>query len=269
MSEYNSIRMISKSFKCPSCLKIFKKLVHFHEIHSKCPNCNNALCKEQNNDEIKKKGFNENQKKYSMENDINININYHQRNNESTSNANMDENYILFDSPSIANNMDFVVVSANEENINGSLNDERDEIINIGLRFISNYINPRNISSVNVVRIPFEQETNSPTSQDIINKLKHFKMEKGFYKVNKEEDIFEFPKCTICLMEISEGAEAILLPCEHIFHEICITKWLKVHSTCPLCRYKLINIKEKQSNQNLTNNITQTNNIVEIHEDVD
>jgi len=263
MSEYNSIRMVSKSFKCSSCLKIFKKLVNFHEIYSKCPNCNDALCKEQSNDE-----FDERQ------NDININKN--QNVNGHNSNANIDKNFILFDMPGISSNSPgFVVVGRNEENnINQSLNDEKNEIINIGLSFISNFINLSDISSINVVRIPFEQESNPPTSQDIINKLKHFKMEKGFYKKNIKEDKFEFPKCTICLMEISEGADTILLPCDHIFHEKCITKWLKVHSTCPLCRYELLNIKEKkekQSNQDLNNNITQNNNNlnVDVYEDVD
>ena len=229
--------MVSKSFKCPSCLKIFKKLVNFHEIHSKCPTCSNAFCKEQNNDEFEKK-FDEKQ------NDININKNP----NESNSNANIDRNFILFGMPGISpNNAGFVVVGRNEENnINESLNDEKDEIINIGLNFISNYINLSDISSINVVRIPFEEESNPPTSQDIINKLKHFKMEKEFYKKNIEEDISEFPKCTICLMELSEGTDVILLPCEHIFHEKCITKWLKVHNTCPLCRYELLNVKEKK-----------------------
>lgn len=229
--------MVSKSFKCPSCLKIFKKLVNFHEIHSKCPTCSNAFCKEQNNDEFEKK-FDEKQ------NDMNINKNP----NESNSNANIDRNFILFGMPGISpNNAGFVVVGRNEENnINESLNDEKDEIINIGLNFISNYINLSDISSINVVRIPFEEESNPPTSQDIINKLKHFKMEKEFYKKNIEEDKFEFPKCTICLMELSEGTDVILLPCEHIFHEKCITKWLKVHNTCPLCRYELLNVKEKK-----------------------
>jgi hypothetical protein len=229
--------MVSKSFKCPSCLKIFKKLVNFHEIHSKCPTCSNSFCKEQNNDEFEKK-FDEKQ------NDININKNP----NESNSNANIDRNFILFGMPGISpNNAGFVVVGRNEENnINESLNDEKDEIINIGLNFISNYINLSDISSINVVRIPFEEESNPPTSQDIINKLKHFKMEKEFYKKNIEEDKFEFPKCTICLMELSEGTDVILLPCEHIFHEKCIIKWLKVHNTCPLCRYELLNIKEKK-----------------------
>ena len=227
--------MVSKSFKCPSCLKIFKRLVNFHEIHSKCPNCSDVLCTEQNFDQFEKKRFNEKQ------NDININKN-HNDNEPLNSNANIDGNFILFDMPSISpNNTGFMVVGTNKENnINRSLNDERDEIINFGLSFISNYINPRDISSINVVRIPFEEESNPPASQEIINKLKHFKMEKGFY-IN--EDKFEFPKCTICLMEISEGTEAILLPCEHIFHEKCITKWLKIHSTCPLCRYELLNIK--------------------------
>ena len=30
--------------------------------------------------------------------------------------------------------------------------------------------------------------------------------------------------------------KAILLPCEHLFHQKCIKKWFKRNPSCPLCR---------------------------------
>ncbi|KAH7142047.1 hypothetical protein EDB81DRAFT_797817 [Dactylonectria macrodidyma] len=43
--------------------------------------------------------------------------------------------------------------------------------------------------------------------------------------------------CVICL-EPMQGRQMIRsLPCEHVFHSGCITKWfLKQHGTCPVCK---------------------------------
>lgn len=41
--------------------------------------------------------------------------------------------------------------------------------------------------------------------------------------------------CPICL-EVYAGDKAIVLNCSHMFHSHCIRDWIKLHSTCPLCR---------------------------------
>ena len=128
-----------------------------------------------------------------------------------------------------------------------------------------------------VNRIPFQEEENTSVEQNIINKLNHFKMEKKLCKKNKQ-GILEFPKCTICLFEISEGMDSISLPCKHIFHESCITQWFAIHNTCPLCRLELSNKQfenknevnqqnNTDSNQNLNNSKNELNN--SIFEDMD
>ena len=40
--------------------------------------------------------------------------------------------------------------------------------------------------------------------------------------------------CPICLVDL-EG-EAMQMPCGHHFHDACLTKWLRSHNTCPVCR---------------------------------
>lgn len=39
-------------------------------------------------------------------------------------------------------------------------------------------------------------------------------------------------QCTICL----ETSTNIRLPCDHYFHEKCLTKWFEQQPTCPVCR---------------------------------
>uniref|UniRef100_A0A0E0AP94 RING-type domain-containing protein n=1 Tax=Oryza glumipatula TaxID=40148 RepID=A0A0E0AP94_9ORYZ len=45
------------------------------------------------------------------------------------------------------------------------------------------------------------------------------------------------PECAVCLSELRERETGRLLPvCGHGFHEECIVTWLRVNTTCPLCR---------------------------------
>ncbi|KAE8663154.1 Vacuolar ATP synthase catalytic subunit-related / V-ATPase-related / vacuolar proton pump-related [Hibiscus syriacus] len=45
--------------------------------------------------------------------------------------------------------------------------------------------------------------------------------------------------CSVCLEDIEIGSETKEMPCKHKFHSGCITPWLELHSSCPVCRYKL------------------------------
>eukprot|EP00897_Mesotaenium_endlicherianum_P008743 jgi/Mesen1/7898/ME000420S07058 len=50
--------------------------------------------------------------------------------------------------------------------------------------------------------------------------------------------------CAVCLGEYEEGEQLRKLPvCQHSFHVPCIDTWLQTHSTCPLCRTSLRNLK--------------------------
>ncbi|XP_058751850.1 uncharacterized protein LOC131624944 [Vicia villosa] len=48
--------------------------------------------------------------------------------------------------------------------------------------------------------------------------------------------------CTICMDEfdhIHDTSKVCTMPCNHVFHEQCIVKWLQTSNTCPLCRYSM------------------------------
>eukprot|EP00483_Globobulimina_turgida_P002257 UN02259 len=50
-------------------------------------------------------------------------------------------------------------------------------------------------------------------------------------------------KCSICCNGFKLGGDATMLdPCKHIFHDLCILKWLKQNNTCPLCRKELLTV---------------------------
>jgi hypothetical protein len=42
-------------------------------------------------------------------------------------------------------------------------------------------------------------------------------------------------ECAICLDELI-GRIGVSLTCRHIFHSVCLRKWLDYSQICPLCR---------------------------------
>ncbi|CAH9087291.1 unnamed protein product [Cuscuta epithymum] len=46
-------------------------------------------------------------------------------------------------------------------------------------------------------------------------------------------------ECVVCLEEWGLAGFAKEMPCKHRFHQKCIEKWLGIHGSCPVCRYKL------------------------------
>jgi hypothetical protein len=48
-------------------------------------------------------------------------------------------------------------------------------------------------------------------------------------------------ECAVCLAEFAHGEAGRLVPgCGHGFHAACIETWLRVRSTCPLCRAAVV-----------------------------
>lgn len=76
-------------------------------------------------------------------------------------------------------------------------------------------------------------------------------------------DVF-YPKessCPVCLAEYNESdfvssccdqnkRRSPLIekcPCDHMFHEECLTLWLQQHSNCPCCRFEILPLLSKRS----------------------
>ncbi|KAK9149338.1 hypothetical protein Scep_008095 [Stephania cephalantha] len=54
-----------------------------------------------------------------------------------------------------------------------------------------------------------------------------------------EEKYYYLCRCIVCMEDIKndeEGKEGKLMPCRHVYHANCISTWLSLHDTCPLCR---------------------------------
>ena len=50
----------------------------------------------------------------------------------------------------------------------------------------------------------------------------------------------EDSECCICLSRYVDGAELYILPCNHHFHCGCISRWLRINATCPLCKFNIL-----------------------------
>ncbi|KAI3983740.1 hypothetical protein MKX01_001144 [Papaver californicum] len=65
----------------------------------------------------------------------------------------------------------------------------------------------------------------------LAEKLKSdFGMTKGLVLKDGED-------CSICLQILEVGDNALILKCSHIFHEKCMSEWLRIKPNCPVCKF--------------------------------
>lgn len=79
-----------------------------------------------------------------------------------------------------------------------------------------------------VIQDPMESAgpTMIPTSQASIQSLES--------KIIDSSD-----ECSICLQDFKVGCEGVCMPCSHMFHRNCITRWLRTSHYCPICRFQM------------------------------
>ena len=70
-------------------------------------------------------------------------------------------------------------------------------------------------------------------------RLKHLER----VKITEKEANQDLP-CSVCFESYKLHESGIKLPCDHLFHDSCIAPWLKLHSTCPVCRESSIQEKK-------------------------
>lgn len=62
-------------------------------------------------------------------------------------------------------------------------------------------------------------------------------------ELEKGDDSVAASCCSICLADYKDSDLLRVLPdCDHLFHAQCIDPWLKLHTTCPMCRNSPVRI---------------------------
>ncbi|KAK6512759.1 hypothetical protein TWF506_008926 [Arthrobotrys conoides] len=67
-----------------------------------------------------------------------------------------------------------------------------------------------------------------PASEESIRNLPKVKVTKA--------EVDDGSECVVCQDEFKVDDEVVKLPCRHIYHEECVTRWLETHDACPICR---------------------------------
>lgn len=53
-------------------------------------------------------------------------------------------------------------------------------------------------------------------------------------------------RCVVCQMTYRRGDQQMKLPCSHVYHGECITKWLSINKKCPVCNTEVFGEESMQ-----------------------
>ncbi|KAK2994817.1 hypothetical protein RJ640_015776 [Escallonia rubra] len=79
-------------------------------------------------------------------------------------------------------------------------------------------------------------------SQELINLLPTSKYKSGGFFLRKKSG----ERCVICQMRYKRGDRQVSLPCKHVYHTECGSKWLSINKTCPVCNIEVFGEETKQ-----------------------
>ncbi|XP_068328522.1 E3 ubiquitin-protein ligase BIG BROTHER-like [Pyrus communis] len=72
-------------------------------------------------------------------------------------------------------------------------------------------------------------------SDELISLLPSSKYKCGNFFLRKKSG----ERCVICQMRYKRGDRQITLPCKHVYHNECISKWLGINKVCPVCNLEV------------------------------
>ncbi|KAG8646316.1 E3 ubiquitin-protein ligase BIG BROTHER isoform X2 [Manihot esculenta] len=78
-------------------------------------------------------------------------------------------------------------------------------------------------------------------SQELISLLPTSKCKFGSFFSRKKSG----ERCVICQMRYKRGDKQMKLPCKHVYHSECITKWLSINKVCPVCNNEVFGDESK------------------------
>ncbi|KAK6119806.1 hypothetical protein DH2020_046451 [Rehmannia glutinosa] len=73
-------------------------------------------------------------------------------------------------------------------------------------------------------------------SQDQIALLPTSKFKCGLFSRKR----FRGERCVICQMEYKRGDRRMTLPCKHLYHTGCGSRWLSINKACPICYKEVV-----------------------------
>lgn len=62
----------------------------------------------------------------------------------------------------------------------------------------------------------------------------------------EEKHPFVLQQCCICLQLFEVEEEMVQLSCLHVYHRSCIQRWFRESPTCPICRFRLMDVQEPE-----------------------
>jgi hypothetical protein len=94
-------------------------------------------------------------------------------------------------------------------------------------------------------------ETNNGASPDCIKKIETVAYDpQMFAEEGKTDDDRPSGECCCCQEPFGPDKAIKRTSCQHYFHEECLEKWLKMATTCPICRLDLdLEMAEKEERE--------------------
>ena len=152
--------------------------------------------------------------------------------NNNVRNNNVNQRFIRMNNGNVEQNF---IINNNMNDINSLINEFNDFGININVNNPNNNNNDDNINQDDM-----DENDNNLSDFDKKKQDLFLEMDEYQYKHIQKYESRKETECAICLEQF-KGIDIIkaFYKCEHIFHKVCLQKWLKRSNLCPLCKHDL------------------------------